>query len=648
MRHILLLAFAAVLAAADGVQPGELILERPTLRSLGCEWRFTGDDNGNAQVAVRVREAGGAWHASLPLVRVGATGTMPMGKDVQRRMPMPYTTQPAFLGSMLDLRPGTAYEIELTLADPDGVTGEAQRTFTQSTRAEPGPAAAEAPRRHVYPPGHKGPREEPAYDSIMHAVNGFNPIWDNYQTIHPGAAKPGTVILLHAGTYAVDRFHYREGTTQMWLCGTYLLIANGTAEAPIRIQAAGDGEVVIDGRGCATLFDVRSADYLHFEGLTIRDCDIAFDAGRQGVRGGGARGLTVRDCWIEGVVYGVLAQDGRSQDFTITNNVILGRNPFNRFNPESGGAYGRTRAGYAVNISGSGHAICHNFVSNFWDSINVFTNALADPALGQQARAIDIHDNIIRNSTDDFIETDGGYANIRVQRNLCVGNMGFVLSTQPNYAGPTYVLRNVFWQLGNPSAIKPDGKAPNLVYCHNTVSAHLLPPVLAGTIEIRNNAFLGPAAPLKDSRTMARLPGGGVRSDHNAYRRIAEGGVFQVGKGSWPDLAAMQVASGLEAHSLLIEALAGVIVGPEPAAVQNNAVAIADLRSVDVSPCPGSPLIDAGVHIPGLNDGFQGRAPDIGAIESGAPPPTWGPRTTTWRQRLDDLLAGTYKPLGTP
>jgi len=41
---------------------------------------------------------------------------------------------------------------------------------------------------------------------------------------------------------------------------------------------------------------------------------------------------------------------------------------------------------------------------------------------------------------------------------------------------------------------------------------------------------------------------------------------------------------------------------------------------------PGSPAIDAGVVLPTINDDFSGRAPDIGAYESGKPIPHYGPR----------------------
>ena len=39
----------------------------------------------------------------------------------------------------------------------------------------------------------------------------------------------------------------------------------------------------------------------------------------------------------------------------------------------------------------------------------------------------------------------------------------------------------------------------------------------------------------------------------------------------------------------------------------------------DFTPGPESPLIDRGLVIPGINDGFEGVAPDIGAVESGTP-----------------------------
>ena len=40
----------------------------------------------------------------------------------------------------------------------------------------------------------------------------------------------------------------------------------------------------------------------------------------------------------------------------------------------------------------------------------------------------------------------------------------------------------------------------------------------------------------------------------------------------------------------------------------------------------GSKAVDAGVRLPNVNDGFSGRAPDLGAYEVGQPAPVYGPR----------------------
>jgi len=41
---------------------------------------------------------------------------------------------------------------------------------------------------------------------------------------------------------------------------------------------------------------------------------------------------------------------------------------------------------------------------------------------------------------------------------------------------------------------------------------------------------------------------------------------------------------------------------------------------------PSSAAIDRGVVIPNVNDGYTGKAPDLGALEAGEPLPVYGPR----------------------
>jgi len=41
---------------------------------------------------------------------------------------------------------------------------------------------------------------------------------------------------------------------------------------------------------------------------------------------------------------------------------------------------------------------------------------------------------------------------------------------------------------------------------------------------------------------------------------------------------------------------------------------------------PGSAAVDRGTVLPNVTDRFGGKAPDLGALESGAPVPRYGPR----------------------
>ncbi len=75
-----------------------------------------------------------------------------------------------FAGSVLDLEPGTGYEIQLVLSDADGVTGESRRVVSVHTRAEPMPFKG-GRTFHVYPHGFKGSKTEPAFEGLMCAYN---------------------------------------------------------------------------------------------------------------------------------------------------------------------------------------------------------------------------------------------------------------------------------------------------------------------------------------------------------------------------------------------------------------------------------------------------------------------------------------------
>ncbi len=119
---------AAMLFGQNSVSPGALSAPYPTISNLAVEWLITGDDNFNAACAVQFRKQGSAaWCGGMPLKRVAAG---------QSRETEPLYSWPnKFSGSLLNLQPHTAYEIRLSLADPDG--GGKDTTITAATRPVP-------------------------------------------------------------------------------------------------------------------------------------------------------------------------------------------------------------------------------------------------------------------------------------------------------------------------------------------------------------------------------------------------------------------------------------------------------------------------------------------------------------------------------
>ena len=152
--------------AQNAAEAGPFTVEHPTLLNLGFEWAIKGDHNRNATVDVRFRAAGErTWRNALSMVRIG-------GERVYRtREHLEYIVPDGFAGSILNLQPGTEYECQFDLKDPDGTTGQTTHTVRVKTRSEPSRSTAGRV-LHVYPPDHQGPRQEPSFTSLLQAYYG--------------------------------------------------------------------------------------------------------------------------------------------------------------------------------------------------------------------------------------------------------------------------------------------------------------------------------------------------------------------------------------------------------------------------------------------------------------------------------------------
>lgn len=633
-----LVCFILVALAADPencTHAGRFVVEHPTLLNLGFEWEIQGDANRNAAVAVRFRRVGDeSWRDALPLVRMGGE------KVYRKREHLDYTVPDGFAGSILNLQPGTEYDCRFQLTDPDGTTGEAEHTVRVKTRSEPQPAQ-QGRTLHVYPPGYQGPRLEPGFSSLLEAYYGaglgdWNVVWER-------RAQPGDTILLHAGLYKNDRLNYVDPMMTPF-DGTMSLTLKGTQEKPITIKSAGDGEVVLDGAGNHRLFDVMASKYHIFEGLTIRNTDVAIFAGQKEVLG--AVGLAVKNCRFENVGFGVWTEYAGSSDFYIADNLFLGRDDRFRLVGWTGpmwasaGPYGShlLTSYYAIKVYGPGHVIAHNAIAYFHDAIGISTYGTPPSDPGQRASSIDIYNNDIHMSNDDFIETDGGVHNIRVLNNRGVNAAQGGYSSQPVFGGPVYFIGNILYHVPTGVAFKFSAKPAGLFVYHNTIIGEQVVREPSSNMHYRNNLFLGRDTPGRGVMAWANATSA-FSSDYNGFRpnrgvadqyawlAPAPGArLYEPKPGDWKTfatLAKLRSATGQETHGIEVdysdfERLAP----PDPA----NRHAVYHAVDLDFRLKPASKAVDAGVPIPTVNDDFKGRAPDLGALEVGKPEPKYGPR----------------------
>ncbi len=621
---------------------GEFIVEPATLHCLGFEWTIQGDDNHNAQVSVRYRPAGQQqWQEGLPMLRIGDE------KVWRSREHLEHWTPRMFAGSILNLEKDTEYECEFTMTDPDGVSGTTLHVIRTQTRPDPAvPAGGRV--LHVYPPNFDGEKQEPAFTGLLQAYYGSG--LGDWDVVHERPVQPGDTILVHAGLYKANLEDYVD-EHRVPFHGAYVLTIDGTPEKPIVIRAAGDGEVIFDGADAYRMFDVMAADHNHFQGLTIRNTDIAFLAGLKDVLG--CSGLVVKDCRLEDVGIGINAQFAGSKNFTISDNVMIGRDDHYRLNGWSNaGIYGPSpvRAYFGVKVYGQGHVICHNNIRYFHDGICICTHGSPETEQTNKSVAIDIYNNEINLMVDDLIETDGGTHNIRVFQNRGFNAAHHGLSAQPLFGGPVYFFRNIVYNVPLGGAMKYGGANPaGVLAYHNTFIAENANAIGVSNAHYRNNLFLGSDGRNKPVlRTLTYTAY--TTSDYNGYRpnqnsqpqflwgapesgSIRDYALTVEDLQAFDSLAAFSHGTGQEKHGIIVDYDVFENVrqpdGSRPHAVYQPSDYDFRLRA-------GGAAIDAGEQLPTINDGFIGKAPDLGAYELDQPLPTYGPRPGSTSLKASD------------
>jgi hypothetical protein len=508
---------------------------------------------------------------------------------------------------------------------------------------------------HVYPIDWTGPKQEPAFTGLMEAYY-EGAASSDFENTYPPRVQPGDVILMHAGVYKSDRFHYLNGlphpgynALSTLFDGTYYLTQSGTAEKPIVIKSAGDGEVVFDGDGAQTFFNLMAANYNYFEGISFRNANLVFLLGIKNIAG--ANGFTLKHSRLENVGRGIQDDWSGSKNFYIADNVFVGRHDPAKMMGWNGAEWsklpgfpetlgGPNGSEYAVKLYGQGHVVAYNYIANWHDGIDVATYGNPD-GTPRELRdripvSIDFYNNDIFNMGDNCIEMDGGAHNIRVFRNRCFNVIAGALSATPLIGGPAYFFQNIVYNTTTGGVLKY-GTAANILTYQNTFIGNVRTD--APNQFFRNNLIVGDGnvTPVFAVSSFTNRSS----SDYNGFRpsagtdRVFEWNTPKPGardvyttpieQRRFKTLDAYRMGTGQDAHSVVVDYDTFLkVTMPDRKDIQ-RLYSTADL---DFSLAPGSPAIDAGTVLPTINDGYTGRAPDLGALESGRPQPHYGPRPT--------------------
>jgi len=473
-----------------------------------------------------------------------------------------------YAGGVLSVPPGGEYELRLRLRDPDG--GRAERRLTVKTLPRPGGETGKV--RRVVPPGR-------ATTEFTDAFSGF----DLVQI----ALRPGDTVLLHKGVYP-----------------SLMVRKSGEEGRPIVWKAAGDGEVVIDGGGESAAINARRVRHVRFEGLTIRNAFAGVDLS-------GASDVAVTRCRFSDCRCCVSAAvDPRApvmKHFYIADNVFIGP-----YTWEKKDALKKKERLRAVLIGGEGHTVEHNRIRGFGIGISLFP--------GSPLRSIEIRNNDIAECLFSAVDVSYCEAHVRVLGNR-ITNCAAGVSMDSVKGGPVYVARNVLYNIqGEPWSIGRDVSGVFLL--HNT-SVRRGSPFFARrgvfrNVVVKNNLFVGTAC----RYALEYAAGGpGCFFDYNGY-----GGAWSffalAGGKVYATIGKFREETGMEIHG---KALRGGLFegGMKPPSEIEKAYAPDALR---FEPAAGSGVIDAACPLPGMNDAYTGRGPDIGACERGVSAPRYGPR----------------------
>ena len=594
----------------------------PTFSAIGARLAYTGDADSDAVAHLEWRPSGQTtWRRGVDLVRI---------------------TNRRWAGSVMWLPEDASVEVRAVIEDPDGGS-----SATASTRTRSAPSTVPTGATWWVAPGGNdasaGTFGAP-FATLQAAAGRANPGDEirvragvYYQTvrcaragtsgnlIHLVAHEPG-VVLDGSDPALLRRSDWRSDGGGIWsipfTAATRLVCADSlqrlyhqTSLANLQANANGmtQGWTIEGGRLSVKLEDLSSpaghvmhvarynvgvsleAGYWRVSGLEARYYGTTLSPGPAGIALY-ATGCVVSDnhCHTIGGD-GILLRQGAS-DALIERNLCR--------DPRIGGwpwaackSHDEEIQSIMLKASGRGNTIRGNTCSGTFDGIGTSNDGVDE----NMSADLDICDNRITTTCDDGLEPETiAGINTRLLHNREDG-VYEGCSIAPNSQGPTYVLYNTITNYRR-SAFKFSNSSTGQNWiCHNTATtSEAGKPVVWGTgpysnNHFRNNILVGNSLTCVDDDPGESQAG----NDFDGDLLYAPGSstLFRWKGANYASLSTLRTGAGFELHGR-----AGDPLFIAPAAGDYGVQA-------------GSPAIDAGLLLPGINDYYAGAGPDLGAGE---------------------------------
>jgi hypothetical protein len=538
----------ALAAVGDETTTGSLTLF-PTIECIGVTAVYTGDNNLNNSAVLQYRVSpSGTWKTAPEMYADRSTKQ--------------------FRGSIFWLNANTTYEVRVTFADADTVSGTNPVTGSTTTRND-NPAIGT---NYLY------------IATTGSDTTGDGTIGNPWRTIQKaaGVVNPGNTVLVRAGTY-------NESVT---------ITRSGTAGSYITFMPYGSEVVTLNGNNSLTnTFYVNGADYIRIKGFnttTYTGTSIYINNSDYAI---------VENCNITnpntagtGIQGGVRMSAGTNNALIQYNTVTVNVGPVN------------TITAITFWQPGYGLVIRYNTVTGTAGGLGPLRDGIGggqENVAGQWSNN-DIYGNIISGAADDAIQAEGDGVNVRIWNNIT--DDSFIgIAFCPVMKGPTYIFRNTItrsynYKMGDESA----GYGRVYLY-HNSFyngqagDGYKQTNGYLGNIVSRNNIIYSGryVFELKDNSAPETLD-----FDYDSMYTTDSARFVSWTIVKYPNLTAFQTGTNQELHGISVSD------------VKFTNAAGGDLTLQPISPC-----IDAGVIIPGFNDAdspwpFNGSAPDMGAYES--------------------------------